>query len=155
MQNTYIKPRSIYQTIFYLLVPLFIFISSCGNSESATNAGWEQVPEILKRIVPPTFPANDFFITNYNAVGDGMTDCTEAFKQAINACAEAGGGRVVVPQGIFLTGAIHLKSNINLYLTKNATILFSKDPQKYLPVVYTRFEPDRCGADVRFGGRCA
>ena len=147
MQNTYIKPRSYSQAIFYLLVTLFIlfiFVSSCGDSESATNSGWEQVPEIMKRIVPPAYPAKDFYITDYNALGDGTTDCTEAFKQAINACAEAGGGRVVVPQGIFLTGAIHLKSNINLHLTKSATILFSKDPQKYLPVVYTRFEGVEC-----------
>ena len=97
MQNTYINPRSYSQAIFYLLVTLFIlfiFVSSCGDSESATNSGWEQVPEIMKRIVPPAYPAKDFYITDYNALGDGTTDCTEAFKQAINACAEAGGGRV-------------------------------------------------------------
>lgn len=90
--------------------------------------------------MPPTFPDRDFLITDYGAVGDGQTDCTEAFKKAIAACNNAGGGRVVVPAGTFLTGAIHLKSNVNLHVTNNATILFSRDTKKFLPVVYTRFE---------------
>ncbi len=116
------------------------FIAACGDTESATRTGWEQVPQILTRIVTPDFPDRDFNITDYMAVGDGTTDCTAAFADAIRACSESGGGRVVVPEGTFLTGAIHLKSNVNLHLTENATILFSTDPEKYLPVVYTRFE---------------
>jgi len=110
----------------------------------AQHDGWSQKSEILRRIVPPSFPARDFRITDYGAVGDGMSDCTEAFRSAIEACHAAGGGRVMVPSGIWLTGAIHLKSNVNLYLKKNATIRFSTDPQKYLPVVYTRFEGVEC-----------
>ncbi|HKI68264.1 MAG TPA: glycosyl hydrolase family 28-related protein, partial [Verrucomicrobiae bacterium] len=65
---------------------------------------WDQVPQILERIVPPHFPARDFLITKYGAVGDGTTDCTKAFSEAIAACNQAGGGRVVVPAGTFLTG---------------------------------------------------
>jgi len=127
-----------------LLLLLFIFIPSCDVSKYESHAGWEQVPEILSRIVPPPFPDREFHITDYNAIGDGKTDCTESFNQAIRACYESGGGRVVIPEGIFLTGAIHLQSNVDLHLTKNATILFSTDPQKYLPVVYTRFEGVEC-----------
>src|SRR5207253_10127781 len=56
----------------------------------------------------------------------------------------AGGGRVVVPAGVFLTGAIHLKSNVNLYISEGATLKFSTDPEKYLPVVFTRFEGTEC-----------
>jgi polygalacturonase len=101
---------------------------------------WAKVPEILARIVPPTFPAQDFVITGYGAKGDGETDCTDAFRRAIDACNKAGGGRVVVPAGTFTSGAIHLKSNVNLHLVKGATIRFSTDTKKYLPVVFTRFE---------------
>src|SRR6185503_17511876 len=61
-------------------------------------------------------------------------------KKAIAACNKAGGGRVVVPQGTFLTGAIHLKSNVNLVVSKDATIKFSKAPNDYLPVVFSRWE---------------
>jgi len=114
------------------------------RSYSTADDAWAQVPLILKRIKPPVFPKRDFPITRYGAVGDGQKDCTEAFKKAINACNKAGGGRVVVPEGTFLTGAIHLKSNVNLYVSKGATIKFSPDPAQYLPLVFTRFEGTEC-----------
>jgi len=108
------------------------------------NAGWEQVSEIQSKINAPKFPDRDFKITDYGAVGDGQTDCTEAFKKAIADAQKAGGGRVVVEAGSFLTGAIHLKSNVNLHVSEDAVIKFSVDPNKYLPVVYTRFEGVEC-----------
>src|SRR4051794_6801473 len=70
----------------------------------APDDPWAQVPVILRRIKPPVFPKRDFPITRYGAVGDGQCDCTEAFRKAIAACNKAGGGRVVVPAGAFLTG---------------------------------------------------
>lgn len=126
---------------------LLVFISSwaCRGKAAASDEGWNLVPTILSQIVPPTFPDQDFTITDYGAVGDGQTDCTAAFADAIAACTNAGGGRVVVPPGgVFLSGAIHLKSNVNLYVSKGATILFSQDSDKYLPVVFTRFEGVEC-----------
>jgi polygalacturonase len=106
---------------------------------------WRQVPEILARIAPPKFPAAAFDITRFGAVGDGRTDCTAAIAQAIAACAEAGGGHVVVPAGEFLTGAIHLQSGVDLHLAATNSILkFSTDPNAYLPVVFTRFEGIEC-----------
>src|SRR5437588_6832537 len=100
---------------------------------------WSQASQILARIKAPVFPAHDFPITKFGAVANGKADCTEAFAKAIDACNKSGGGRVVVPAGEFLTGAIHLRSNVNLHLAKNATIKFSQDPKKYLPVVFTRW----------------
>ena len=58
--------------------------------------------------------------------------------------AEAGGGRVVIPAGTFQTGPIHLLSNVNLHVTENATLSFYADPEKYLPLVFTRFEGTEC-----------
>ncbi|HEX7958786.1 MAG TPA: glycoside hydrolase family 28 protein, partial [Terriglobales bacterium] len=101
---------------------------------------WQQLPEILARIKPPAFPNRDFEITKFGAVGDNKTDCTEAFRKAIAACNAAGGGRVTVPAGEFLAGAIHLKSNVNLHVASHATIKFSTDPKQYLPLVFTRWE---------------
>lgn len=109
-------------------------------SAAASADGWDLVPEILERIQAPTFPDRDFPVTDYGAVGDGTTDATEAFRAAVTACSEAGGGRVVVPEGTFLTGAIHLRSDVNLHVTEGATIRFARDPEQYLPVVYTRWE---------------
>ncbi|AQZ63481.1 Polygalacturonase [[Actinomadura] parvosata subsp. kistnae] len=103
---------------------------------------WDQVPRILARIVPPAFPDRTFPITAYGAKGDGSTDCTAAFRDAIAACAAAGGGRVVVPSGTFRTGAIHLLSNVNLQV--DGTIRFRTDPASYLPVVLTRWEGIEC-----------
>src|SRR5437660_9197317 len=94
---------------------------------------WAQVPEILKRIKAPVFPQRDFNILRFGAVANGKADCSEAFARAIAACNKAGGGRVLVPSGDFLTGAIHLRSNVNLHLVRGATIKFSQDPRKYLP----------------------
>ncbi|MDP4290177.1 MAG: glycosyl hydrolase family 28-related protein, partial [Bacteroidota bacterium] len=128
-----------------LLVIFSLFLTT-GRTQSTTSTakGWAQLKNVLAEIKLPAFPSKDFSILNYGAKGDGTTDCTEAFKKTIEACNHAGGGRVVVPGGVYLTGAIHLKSNVNLYVSDNATIKFSTDPNKYLPVVFTRFESTEC-----------
>jgi polygalacturonase len=107
-------------------------------------AEWDSVAAILDRIRPPVFPARDFDISKYGAVGDGVADCTGALRQAIAACSQAGGGRVVVPSGNFMTGAIHLRSNVNLHISEGATLRFNQDPNQYLPAVYTRWEGVEC-----------
>lgn len=116
------------------------FYTDITRGKTVESAGWQQVPNILKRIKPPVFPEQDFDVTEFGAVGNGTADCTEAFKRAIKACHKAGGGRVRVPKGVFLTGAIHLKSNVNLHIVEDATLLFSRDTSSYLPLVFSRWE---------------
>ena len=111
-----------------------------GAAVSGGRRGWDLVPEIERRIVPPTFPNRAFDITQFGAIGDGVTDCTDAFRHAIAACRTAGGGRVIVPNGRFLTGPIHLVSRVNLHVTRDGTVAFSQDTARYLPAVLTRFE---------------
>ena len=110
----------------------------------AQTDAWAEVPKILQRIKAPVFPKRDFDITKYGAVGDGQKDCSEAITRAIAECSRMGGGRVVVPRGIYSTAAIHLKSNVNLQISNGATLRFLRDPQRYLPVVYTRWEGTEC-----------
>jgi polygalacturonase len=124
---------------YCLLAIAGVLLVHCQSARKEPSA-WNAAGKIMERIVPPTFPDKDFFITDYGAVGDGKADCTGAFRAAIAACNEAGGGRVVVATGKFLTGAIQLKSNVNLHVAKGTTILFKTDPAGYLPLVQTRWE---------------
>ncbi|HVE56922.1 MAG TPA: glycoside hydrolase family 28 protein [Pyrinomonadaceae bacterium] len=111
-----------------------------GQTTSSADAWKSEYPRILARIKPPKFKKKDYLITKYGALPDGKTLCTEAIKKAIEDCAKKGGGRVVVPAGTWLTGAIHLKSNVNLHVQKDAIVKFSMNPQDYLPIVHTRWE---------------
>lgn len=124
-----------------LVAALASLLACSGNALAVEPTGWDTLSATLSQIVPPEFPDRDFLITDHGAVGDGQADCRPAFDAAIAACHEAGGGRVVVPAGNWAShGPIHLKSNVNLHLEADATILFSTQPDDYLPVVLTRFE---------------
>jgi polygalacturonase len=113
-------------------------------SSESQGAAWHLLGDILERIRPPTFPERVCAITNYGAVSGGVEDATLAIARAIADCAGQGGGRVLVPAGVFSTGAIHLDSNIELHVAEGATLRFRSDPAAYLPVVLTRWEGIEC-----------
>jgi len=114
------------------------------NIDGLLENPWQYAQEIVDNITIPSFPDKGYLITDFGAISDQETDCSKAINDAISACSESGGGKVIVPAGTFLTGAIHLKSNVNLHISEGATLLFSKDKSKYLPVVHTRFEGMEC-----------
>ena len=130
--------------IFYITQIFFLCVEVGCAQNNLKEEGWNKLDEILNQIVEPSFLLNEFNINDYGAIGDGLTDCSEAIKNAIHECNAAGGGKVVIPKGTFLTGPIYLKSNVNLYLSENAIIKFSDDKTKYLPVVLTRWEGVEC-----------
>ncbi|HKJ90539.1 MAG TPA: glycoside hydrolase family 28 protein, partial [Oceanipulchritudo sp.] len=107
---------------------------------SPVEASWDEVPSILERIEAPTFPDRTFPITGFGAVADDQHSDGEAIRKAIAACHAAGGGTVLVAGGTFHSGAIHLRSNVNLHIAEDATIQFSTDAEDYLPLVRTRYE---------------
>ncbi len=97
------------------------------------------------------FPHSDFSIVDYGAKKSGSdTDAnciaanTKAFAQAMKACNEAGGGRVVVPEGVWPSGPIHLLSNCNLHLSEGSKVVFSSNPADYLPAVEVSWEGMEC-----------
>lgn len=102
-----------------------------------------EVPFPMPELRAPMFPARDFSIVDFGAKADGSS-CSASFAKAMDACSAAGGGRVVVPPGTWLTGPIHFKSNCNLFLSEGATIAFTDDPADYLPVVHTTWEGVEC-----------
>jgi len=108
--------------------------------EATDSGAWRRAGRILARVKPPRFANRSFDITAYGALAGGTTKCTDAIRAAIAACNKAGGGHVVVPAGTFLTGAIHLLSDVDLHLDKGATLAFSPDPADYLPAVYSRWQ---------------
>ena len=119
-------------------------VAALSGTRADEHAGWSELPGILARIKPPVFPEREFEISRYGAVTGGKTDCGEAIARAIAACHDAGGGSVVIPEGSYLTGPIHLRSDVNLHVSAGATLLFSRDPRRYLPAVYTRWEGVEC-----------
>lgn len=116
--------------------------AACGNNNY--DALYDGLPFEMSKVTRPQFPANEVNLRDFGAVGDGSSLCTEAFRQAIEALSAKGGGRLTVPQGVWFTGSIVLKSNINLHLDRGAIILFSPDDALY-PFIQTSFE----GLDTR------
>ncbi len=124
-----------------LLIIMFLLtgLTACNTEHADIKDGWKEMGGILERIQAPEFPDRQFYVTDFGAKDNGEI-CTDAFRKAIETCHEAEGGRVVVSAGTYLTGAIHLLSNVELHVEEDATILFSTNPKDYLPVVHTRFE---------------
>jgi polygalacturonase len=90
-------------------------------------------------VVQPVFKKDTLNILDFGAVGDGVTLNTEAINKAIRQCNKKGGGVVLIPNGLWLSGPITLKSNVNLSLDRAATLLFSKDRSLY-PIVEGNWE---------------
>ncbi|HWK48532.1 MAG TPA: glycosyl hydrolase family 28-related protein, partial [Steroidobacter sp.] len=118
-----------------------VTLVASGKLPAATKPAeaWERAADIARNVRPPTFPDRVFDITRFGAVADGTTLNTAMIAKAIAACVAAGGGRVLVPAGKFLTGAIHLKSNVELHVAAGATLCFDTNPASY-PLVFTRWE---------------
>lgn len=87
--------------------------------------------EKLPVIKSPVFKKDTVSIKKYGAVADGNTLNTKSIKTAIDALSKKGGGVVLVPQGLWLTGPIVLKNNINLHLAAGSTLLFTADKNEY------------------------
>jgi len=95
--------------------------------------------EKLPVIQSPVFKKDTLNIKKYGAIADGNTLNTKAINDAIETLSKKGGGVVLVPSGLWLTGPIVIKNNINLHLTSGATLLFTPDKNNY-PLVEANWE---------------
>lgn len=110
-------------------VSLLLFLCTEIQAKDYTTY-YRNLPTPMPSVSAPVFPENTVNLKDFGAVGDGITLNTEAFKKAISSLEKQGGGRLVVPAGVWMTGLISLKDNIDLHLEKNAIIMAS--PEKSL-----------------------
>jgi len=128
--------------IFWLVALAFdlgFVIDSCAVSEPSQVIEPDHPSIQFPEIPLPSFPDRKFKIVDFGAIGDGKIMNTEAIAKAISSCGKSGGGHVIVPAGIWLTGPIRLASNINLHVEKGALVIFSRNRQDY-PLIDTWFE---------------
>lgn len=131
--------------IIILLVAVF-FISCtekhCSLKSIELNV---EAPFEMPSIKVPDFSnCKELLITDFGAVPGEKDKTSKAIADAISQANKVGGGIVVIPKGEWLTGKIHLKSNVNLYLNEGAILLFSDNPGDYLPAVSSTWEGMEC-----------
>ena len=115
-----------------LLSALLLGAALMVSAQSKYDHYYTNLPIEIERVQEVKFPATSVNIAQYGAVPDGKTDCGEAINQAIKELSKQGGGHVIVPRGVWKTGPIQLRSNIDLHLSKGATLLFSENKELYV-----------------------
>lgn len=122
-------------TLFFISV----FTLSAKSKNYEYSYLYDNLPFSMPKVEKPTFPKHTVSILDFGGVNDGITLNTNAFAKAIDVISSKGGGTIIVPEGIWFTGPIEFRSNINLHLQKGALILFSSNFNLY-PIVETVFE---------------
>lgn len=135
---------------------LFSFVANAqlSNEKLAMDEVYSNVEFAMPRVKETSFPDFEVKITEFGAVGDGIFKNTEAIAKAINQVSKRGGGKVIIPSGIWLTGPITLQSNINLHLNNGAVLLFSRDFNDYplQKVSYEGLNSYRCVSPINAKG---
>jgi len=129
--------------IYWLSITFSVLITGCsknsiGNTSYSSDT-YKNIEFNINKVNEPKIPNNVVTITDFGAINGGQTLNTKAFADAIDAVSKKGGGKVIIPPGIWLTGPIILKSNIELHAETGALIKFSTDKKLY-PIIETSFE---------------
>ena len=132
--------------LLWIAVCCLPFISGCKqpnenavSKNAISDALYRNLPFEMPEVQQPAFPAYEVNIEKFGAKGDGLFLNTKAINDAIKDVNQRGGGKVIIPEGIWLTGPIELLSNVNLYTEQNALVLFTGDFEAY-PIIDTSFE---------------
>lgn len=129
--------------INFLCLIVSAFIACWSNGSQAQNSKADEtyagIEFKMNKVKEPIIPDNTVNIKDFGAVNGGTVLNTKVFASAIDAVSKQGGGKVIIPPGIWLTGPIILKSNIELHAEAGALIKFSTDKSLY-PLVETSFE---------------
>lgn len=144
--------------MLFRLTFLLLFLHTAAfaqNPRAITSDIYEGVPFDMQTVKQVAIPERSVNIKDFGAIADGKTLCTKAFADAIHYVAEQGGGHVVVPAGIWLTGPIELLDNIDLHTEQGAFVYFTADHTQY-PIIATSFEgleTKRCTSPIFARGR--
>ncbi len=128
-----------------LLIAATALIAALAAAAQDPATAWTTIyPQVEKAIKAPEFRDKDYRLFDYGKPSkkEGYL-YTDLINSVIERCSNEGGGRVVIPEGTWLTGPITMKSNVNLHLSEGATLLFTDDLSKY-PLVLTRWEGMDC-----------
>ncbi|OFY67098.1 MAG: glycoside hydrolase [Bacteroidetes bacterium RBG_13_43_22] len=128
--------------LLYILLAIILVFPSCAEKKGDPSSAAELYSGVefnMPVIAEPAIPDYSVKITDFGAVADGMTLNTKAFAEAIERVSEKGGGKVIIPRGLWLTGPVILKSNINIHAEEGALVIFSDDKSLY-PLIETSFE---------------
>jgi polygalacturonase len=120
--------------ILLVFLQFLILAAFCQTPKKDIADYLKNLPFTMPAMKAPVFPGKTFNIKDYGAIADGHTLNTAAFAKAIAACTKAGGGKVLVPAGSYITGPIEMKSNVNLQVERGGMILFTPDRMQY-PVI--------------------
>ena len=132
------------RTLSLVLALSLAFLCSCDKECKRLDSLYQGLPFPMSKVTLPDIPARSVCLTDFGGIGDGVFLNTDAFARAVDALTQKGGGRLVVPAGIWRTGPIALQSRIELHLEADALIVFDTDQDLY-PIIDTNFE----GLDVR------
>ncbi len=121
------------------VIALLFITAQIQAADVETNFYLKDLPFAAPEVNIPVFAADTFLVTGFGALGDGQAINTLAFEKAINTCSGNGGGVVLVPNGIWLTGPIKFKNNVNLHLQRGALLLFSNKFEDY-PLIRNTWE---------------
>ena len=115
-----------------IMMCLALMLTASAIQAKDYGSYYKNMPVAMPAVAAPAIPGNTVNIKDFGGVGDGLTLNTEAFSKAISALNKQGGGHLVVPAGIWLSGMISLKDNIDLHLEKNAILLASPDKNLFI-----------------------
>jgi len=143
LNPNYLSMRNIIVSFVFLSFSIFSF-SKANNPVVMTELKVKAPFEMPAIKIPDFKKCKRLSITDFGAVPGDKEKTTLAISKAIAEANKTGGGVVVVPQGKWLTGQIHLKSNVNFHLNKGAVLFFSENPEDYFPAVHSSWEGLEC-----------
>jgi polygalacturonase len=122
-----------------ILQSLFLWLTASVVTGAYPSGPHGEPVSVGFEVTRPSFAEREYLITEFGAINDGISLNTESINEAILTCSEAGGGRVVIPEGVWVTGPIRLQDNVDLHVAEGALVQFSGNFDDY-PFVPSYFE---------------